>query len=182
MRILAISGSPRKGNAERLIEEAIKGANESGANRTIDFVPLRTLSFTGCCGWDECYYKGECRINDQMKRTVYPKLLSADGFLFATPNYFNNMSGLMKNFFDRTNPFALKKRLSGKKAAIIVVGGQKDSSLRKCEGTIREFCRIHEIKVVGSARITADRIGDAEKNKKAMKKCKELGKRLAKHI
>lgn len=179
MRILAISGSPRKGNTEQLLEEAINGANESGANITIDFVPLRTLSFTGCCGWDECYYKGECRINDRMRSEIYPKLLAADGFIFATPNYFNNMSGLLKNFFDRTNPFALKKRLRGKRAIIIVVGGQKDSSLRKCEGTISEFCRIHRIKVVGSARIRADRVGDAEKNKKAMEKCRELGKKLA---
>ena len=166
MKILAISGSPRKGNTERLLEEMVKDIEEEKPDTAdVETILLRTLNFSGCCGWDECYYHGECRINDRMQKEIYQKILSADGFIFATPNYFNNMSGLLKNFFDRTNPFALKKKLAGKKAAIIVVGGQKKTSLGKCEDTIREFCRIHGIRVIGSELITADKLGDAEKIK-----------------
>ena len=114
----------------------------------------------------------------QDAKEIYQKILSADGFIFATPNYFNNMSGLLKNFFDRTNPFALKKKLAGKKAAIIVVGGQKKTSLGKCEDTIREFCRIHGIRVIGSELITADKLGDAEKNKKQWRNAGSLEENL----
>jgi len=35
---------------------------------------------------------------------IYPKLVEADGLAFGTPVYFEMLSGLLKNFMDRTCP------------------------------------------------------------------------------
>ncbi len=35
---------------------------------------------------------------------IYPVLMEADGFVFGTPVYFDMLSGLLKNFMDRTCP------------------------------------------------------------------------------
>ncbi len=49
-------------------------------------------------------------------------LLSADGYIFATPENLASMAGLMKDFFDRTY-YAALERLNGKPYACMVCAG-----------------------------------------------------------
>lgn len=49
-------------------------------------------------------------------------VLAADGYLFATPENLAAMSGLMKDFFDRTY-YAALDRLNGRPYAILVCAG-----------------------------------------------------------
>lgn len=49
-------------------------------------------------------------------------LLSADGFLFATPENLGSMSGLLKDFFDRTYYGALD-RINGRPYATLICAG-----------------------------------------------------------
>ena len=58
--------------------------------------------------------QGDCVIKDDMM-SVYPKLLNADAIVLATPGYMGMLSGLLKNFLDRT--CAVWPRLEGKRIA-----------------------------------------------------------------
>jgi multimeric flavodoxin WrbA len=49
-------------------------------------------------------------------------VLAADGYLFATPENLGAMSGLMKDFFDRTY-YAVLDRLNGRPYATLVCAG-----------------------------------------------------------
>jgi len=62
-------------------------------------------------------------------------LLSADGYLFATPENLASMSGLMKDFFDRTY-YAALDRINGRPYAVMVCAGSDG------QGAIRQLERI----------------------------------------
>jgi len=54
-------------------------------------------------------------------------VLAADGYLFATPENLASMSGLMKDFFDRTYYPALE-RLNGRPYAVMICAGSDGCS------------------------------------------------------
>ena len=106
MKIIGISGSPRKGNTEWMISTLLAEAARSGAET--ELLLLRKMDVRMCRGYLSCEQggrerKGSCVIKDDMAE-VYPKLLAADAIVLATPAYFEMLSGLLKNFLDRTNP------------------------------------------------------------------------------
>jgi multimeric flavodoxin WrbA len=49
-------------------------------------------------------------------------VLPADGFIFATPENLGSMSGMMKDFFDRTY-YAALEQLNGRPYAVLVCAG-----------------------------------------------------------
>jgi multimeric flavodoxin WrbA len=51
------------------------------------------------------------------------KMLDSDNIIIGTPNYFDNISGLLKDFVDRTHPFYKFELLKGKKLVLIMIGG-----------------------------------------------------------
>jgi len=64
---------------------------------------------------------GVCAQKSDMQ-DIYPKLLKADGLIFASPVYFYSISGIAKNFLDRS--FALRSprlKLMNKVGAAITV-------------------------------------------------------------
>jgi multimeric flavodoxin WrbA len=60
-------------------------------------------------------------------------VLEADGYLFATPENLASMSGMMKDFFDRTY-YAVLDRINGRPyAALICAGSDGRGALRQLE-------------------------------------------------
>ena len=60
-------------------------------------------------------------------------VLAADGYLFATPENLASMSGLMKDFFDRTY-YAVLDRINGRPyAAMICAGSDGQNAARQVE-------------------------------------------------
>jgi multimeric flavodoxin WrbA len=62
-------------------------------------------------------------------------VLGADGFIFAGPENLAAVSGLMKEFFDRTY-YAVLDQVQGRPYAILVCGGSDG------EGAVRQMTRI----------------------------------------
>jgi multimeric flavodoxin WrbA len=62
-------------------------------------------------------------------------LLGADGYLFVTPENLASMSGLMKDFFDRTY-YAALDRINGRPYALLVCAGSDG------QGAVRQAQRI----------------------------------------
>ncbi len=176
MKIIGISGSPRRGNTEWMLTTLMHEAARNGAE--IETLLLRRMNVRLCRGCLACEEggknrKGICKIKDDMNQ-VYPKLLAADIIVLATPGYFEMLSGLLKNFLDRTCP--IWPRLEGKKIAGLAVAeegiGQTVQNLK----TYASLCKIHWM---GSVTTLAKTPGEAAQNKNVETRLRRLGNKLA---
>lgn len=174
MKILAICGSPREGNTEFMLNtilDEIKGHEK-------EIVLLRDKKIEHCTGCDACYNQGEdCYINDDMKELV-SKLLESDLIILGTPNYFKNVSSLMKTFMDRTNEVVGQLKLKGKKVVIICVGGQELTNTAYCENILKEFVKSHEMDLIESFKARADAPNEVKEGKEIIKILKEIGRKI----
>lgn len=98
MKILAINGSPRKGNtsmALNQIRDAFPGID-------FEILYLIDLDFKPCKGCYTCVLKGEskCPLNDD-RDMILGKMAEAEGLILASPVYSHMVSAMMKNFFER---------------------------------------------------------------------------------
>lgn len=100
--VLIISTSPRKGsNSELLATEFGKGAQEAG--HQVEQISLINKDIQFCRGCFACQTAKRCVIRDDADQ-IEQKMVEADVLLFATPIYYNEMSGQMKTMLDRGNP------------------------------------------------------------------------------
>lgn len=112
LTILTINGSRRRdGNTARvldLIEESItrrpgaeSGGGESRALR-VHRIELSQLNVQPCRGCRLCFDRGEqaCPLHDDVL-SIRDRILAADGVVFASPVYVNDVSGTMKTLIDR---------------------------------------------------------------------------------
>ena len=104
MKIIGVCGSPRKGNTEWMLRRLLDELGRLGADTEI--LLLRKMDVKMCRGCLACEKsgktrKGDCVLKDDMA-AVYPKLIAADAIVLATPGYMEMLSGLLKNFLDRT--------------------------------------------------------------------------------
>lgn len=113
MKILAINGSPRtvRSNTRRLAQFVLEGAADAGAEtEMIDLCDLRVTPCTACEG---CSFNGICVFEDDVPLIV-ERMKGADGIVFASPVYIDNVSGQMKVFFDRLADTIHYQMLAGK--------------------------------------------------------------------
>jgi multimeric flavodoxin WrbA len=105
MKIVAFNGSPRGKNAHThvMVEEFLGGAEEAGAE--VENVFLAEKSVAHCRGCFACWVAtpGVCVIADDMAELL-EKLRKADVVVYATPLYTDVVTGLMKDFMDRSVP------------------------------------------------------------------------------
>ena len=122
MKILAISCSPReKGNTVILLDQALKGAQQEGAE--VELYSLSGKKIEPCDGCGDCMETGKCHIQDDMQQ-LYPRMLAADGIIFGTPVYFYNMASQAKTVIDRTMPLGGPERsLANKVGGVVAVAG-----------------------------------------------------------
>lgn len=102
-KFIAINGSPRRnGNTAQLLDEAIRGAADAGAETKL--VNLYALNFKGCTSCFYCKLKskphGTCAMKDDLS-PILEELKTADGVVFGVPIYFMNFSADMVAFLER---------------------------------------------------------------------------------
>jgi multimeric flavodoxin WrbA len=176
VRILAISGSHRDSNTDATLRHIIKGCEEAGAQ--VEPIFLREIKFNSCCGWSDCYYKNLCIVQDNLS-SLFQKMDQVDAFIFATPVYFDNVSGNMKNFMDRSNPYCKPPRYKGKQVALISVGGASSKSIDKCEAAMQAFCFHHKLNVIDTFTAVADHEKEILKKKDVLDTAIEFGRKFA---
>jgi multimeric flavodoxin WrbA len=113
MKILAIHGSPHttRSTTRKLAAFVLDGAAEAGAEtEMIDLCDLRVTPCTACEG---CSFSGICVYDDDVPALV-ERMKEADGFVFASPVYIDNVSGQTKVFFDRLADVIHYQLLTGK--------------------------------------------------------------------
>lgn len=179
MKIIGISGSPRRGNTEWMISTLLDAAAQYGAET--DLLLLRKMDVRMCRGCLACEQGGRerhgiCVIKDDMT-AVYPKLIAADAIVLATPAYFEMLSGLLKNFLDRTNP--IWPHLEGKKIAGLAVAEEDTGQAIR---NLQTYASLLKMQWVGSVTILAKMPGDAAKNATLKQRLEHLAKKLVKTL
>ena len=105
--ILAIYGSPRrKGNTTLLLDQAVQGASDTGAQ--VEKTVLRDLKMSPCLEIYGCKEKGRCVIQDDFQE-VSDQLLSCHGLMLASPIFFYTVSAHTKILMDRCQSLWVKK-------------------------------------------------------------------------
>ena len=187
-KVLGIFGSPRKGgNTERLLEEALKGAEKEGAD--VERLHIVRFHITPCTECLQCLEKGECIIQDDMQK-IYPKLLESDIIILASPIFFYGVTAWAKALVDRTQAlwarkYILKDPSLGKegkrrKGFLISVGGTKGQKV--FDGAIltaKYFFDVLNADYVGELVFrNMDAQGDILKQPDALREAFESGRKL----
>ena len=117
MRILAICGSPRKGNTY----STLRYMQDNFPELDIKILKLSEMNFNFCKGCYTCVKKGEdkCPIRDD-RDMIVREMEQADGIILASPVYSHMVSTTMKNFFDRFGYLAHRPQFFEKYAMSVV--------------------------------------------------------------
>lgn len=103
MKILAIIGSPRKkGNSYQATKEVENQMKQFDSAVEFEYLFLQDARLEMCRGCFNCVSRGEdlCPLKDD-RAEIEKKMINAQGIIFVSPCYCQNVSGLMKNFIDR---------------------------------------------------------------------------------
>ncbi len=166
---LGISGSPRKGNSEELLDFFLSEISSLGAE--VKKIPLREFSFSGCISCRRCLTQGECCLSDDFKEKIVPELLKADVIVLATPVYFDNVSWLLKAFMDRT--WCLRGMLSKKVGGGIAVG--RGYGIDLALAAIHSWALKHEMILCHrGVRGIAFEKGEISQDERAKKNCRRM--------
>lgn len=147
MKIITIISSGRKnGNTERIvrhIEEDFLGiANEKNIQAEYERIYLANSDIKLCRGCRICFDKGEdfCPLKD-MLLSIRDKISQADGVIFASPVYVEDINGIMKNWIDRMAYNCHRPAFAGKIAVIITTsgGGSTNHSIKTMKSALHTW-------------------------------------------
>lgn len=128
MNVLAICGSPRKGNCYA----ALNLIKQSNSEHNVRILMLGDFHLEMCRGCYSCIYNGEetCPLKDD-RDLLIRELYAADAVIFASPVYVNQLSALMKKMIERLAFNGHRPRFNNKFAMILSVCkafGTKDAN------------------------------------------------------
>ncbi len=135
MKVLGIMGSPRRqSNTEILLDRALAGAKEAGAE--VEKVLVSQLKISPCLEIYACRKDGNCAIKDDMQ-SLYDKLLEADHIIFASPIFFYGITSQAKAVVDRCQALWIRRHVLGigkennreRRGAFISVGATRGAKL-----------------------------------------------------
>ena len=124
MKITILIGSPnRNGSTSLLVNEFVRGAEESG--HTCDVINVCHADIHPCMGCVACGYEGPCVQKDDVEM-IRAKLLSSDMVVFATPLYYYGMSAQLKTVVDRFCAYNSSLNSRHLKSALLTVAWNAD--------------------------------------------------------
>jgi multimeric flavodoxin WrbA len=169
MKVLYISGSPRKNsNTDYLLKETL---TMTGG----EFLKIADYQIEPCRSCWACLKSGKCAIEDDLSQKLIPLLLTADIMVLGTPVYFNNVSGQLKIFMDRT--WCLKGKLRNRIGGAVVVG--RRDGMESAITALQAFFLKHEmIPANRGVHGRAFAEGEIADDPEAMESARKLGERL----
>lgn len=175
MKVLGIVCSPRKrGNTEILVQEALAGAKDTGAE--IELLTVRDKNIKPCNGCLLCKKTGVCPINDDMQ-LIYEKMLNVDGIILGTPVYFWSMSGQAKILIDRTVAIRYPYLKLRNKVAGAIAVATRAGAINTLNVLQRYFALNHMFSAELVDGLATER-GAITKDRRAMKSSYEMGRQI----
>lgn len=173
MKILGISCSPRKnGNTMLLLEEALRGAQQEGAE--IDLFSVAGKKIEHCDGCRTCWKTGICQITDEMQ-PLFPLIAEADGIIYGTPVYASSMTGVCKTILERGGALGSPdKNLANKVGAAIVTAG----SLGLIDPLKDIYFYFAVRRMIPANFVAAYTASDPREMEKCMKATRDLGRQM----
>ncbi len=158
MKVLGISGSPRKSQTTEGLVKAVLDAT----GLETELISLHGKKINGCICCLGCVEDNICKVQDDYI-PLMDKVLKADAIVIGAANYFGRLNALAHSFLERFYCFRHDKdghggmRLSGKLGAIASVGGGgewempgRDSKMYEIAGgDVKGFFDYNEIELVG---------------------------------
>jgi len=118
MKVLGLCCSSRKGgNSEILLNEALQGARQEGAE--IELYSVAGKDIRSCDGCHACMKTGKCLIQDDMQ-DIFNKIVESKGLIFSVPSYYYGMAGVAKNILDRTTSLNQPNRTMANKVGSVI--------------------------------------------------------------
>jgi multimeric flavodoxin WrbA len=124
------NGSPRMdGNTATLLNLIAKGARDQGAE--VHFYTLFKMKFMACQSCFACRTCDDCVINDELHAALQ-KVKTADAVVVGSPIYMMQVTGPVKNLYDRFFPLTdvqYQPRFGTKKMVAVYSQGMEDPGL-----------------------------------------------------
>jgi len=122
MKILGVCASPKGSRSQtlRLVKAVLNGARSKGCE--VDLVDLCKLNIGYCDACGVCYKKGKCHKKDDVQ-ALYEKILTTDGLIMGSPNYFRSVTAQMKTLIDRMADAVHCQLLTGKYTVNVATSG-----------------------------------------------------------
>jgi multimeric flavodoxin WrbA len=188
MRILGVSGSPRRrGNSDLILDSIMEG---TGADSEIIY--LSDMDFSSCVGCERCRKEKVCTRFEDDLTPLYEKIRESMGIVLVSPVYNYNITSWMKAFIDRMycfydfdddRPRGWSCRLAGqgRAAALAIVGEQMgEEDLGVTMEALRMPVKALGYQIAGELRVPGKfEAGIVGKDPDVLEKCAELGKNLA---
>jgi multimeric flavodoxin WrbA len=160
-----------RSRTRRVVNFVLAGAKEAGAE--IDLIDLADLEVTPCTACESCSLDGTCVFADDFP-AAYDRMLDADGLVFASPVYVDNVSGQMKVFIDRLADAIHYQNFAGRYgcsvATTAVSGGDA------VVGYLNHALNYLGVTTVGGMRVALD--SDPEALDRAEAAARDLGRQL----
>ena len=174
MIVLGIMASLRKrGNSEILVDAALSGAAEAGAQTDRIWLADRTMQF--CDGCYTCEAKGQCHIQDDMQE-IYDKCRAADGIILGSPIYFHGLPGQVKVMIDRLHPLYTGRAFKDKAAGALLVASA--SGHNTAWEQLHSFLSLNRMFYADPVFGFARNRGDIRRDKFAMLAAGEVGRQV----
>jgi multimeric flavodoxin WrbA len=190
MKIVGISGSPRKGKSTKYaLEICLQAIKETAPDVEIMLIDLSELKVNGCVACGKCMKVLECSQEDDFVKMI--PILSDPalaGLVVATPVYLGSMTSQCKAFLDRCvmfrrNGFLLQNKVGG----VIAVGGFRNGGQELAIQAVQAAMLVQDMVVVGDGR-PSSHYGAAlwsghpdgiEKDVSGLETARNLGRRVA---
>jgi len=116
MKVLAINGSPRKGETYKILNYM----KEEKPDIDFEILNLKDMNLKDCIGCYVCINLGaeKCPLNDD-RDLILKKIDEADAVIFATPTNTRHITALMKKFMDKLGYIAHRPQYFDKYALYI---------------------------------------------------------------
>lgn len=187
-KVIGIFGSPRQGgNSEILLNSALKGVE--ALNISTERIYIRDLRIAPCNSCGGCRESGVCVIDDDMQK-IYPKLVTADGVIVASPIYFMSVSAQLKALIDRCQAFWARKYIlhlpirEGRRTIrgffiATAARAPEEGLFAGAVKTIKSFFHVLDIQYVGDILCAGlEEKGEANKRQELLQKAFDAGRQL----
>jgi multimeric flavodoxin WrbA len=153
-KVIAFCASPRNGgNTDILIDEALCGARDSGAET--EKIMLQKIKLGFCIGCRKCKdkgYAGMCAVKDGMS-PLYQKIIDADAIIIGFPIYTGRECAQLSTFMDRWDCFERFKfagRLQPGRVALVIGtwGYAYDDTYDHIIENIMVILKLHKVETV----------------------------------